>query len=167
MSLGKNYPSRKISYRKIKNADNDVLIQDMHLDEILEGNLDELLTAFESNVISALDKHAPLLRKKIAIRNSKPWFDSDLKEQQRKVRDRERIWRKYKQHHQWLAFTEERKIYSKLLYKKKSAFITSEVIKYRDDSKHLYKLVSSLMGIKSENPMPECENDELLAERFC
>ena len=39
-------------------------------------------------------------------------------------------------------------------------------MKHKGNAKHLYKLVSSLTGIISENPLPECENDEELSERF-
>ena len=68
--------------------------------------------------------------------------------------------------HQWQAYHNERKTYNRLLYKYKSEYIWNEVLKHKGDSKHLYKLVSSLTGIKTENPLPECSNDFDLAGRF-
>ena len=82
------------------------------------------------------------------------------------MRNRECIWRKYKEDHQWNAYQQERLRYNKHLYKQRCQYIQNEVVKHKGNAKHLYKLVSSLTGIRSENPLPECENDEELSERF-
>ena len=82
------------------------------------------------------------------------------------MRNWEHIWRKYKEDHQWNAYQQERLRYNKLLYKQRSQYIQNEVVKHKGNAKHLYKLMSSLTEIRSENPLPKCKNDEKLSEHF-
>ena len=84
----------------------------------------------------------------------------------RKLRNRERVWRKYREQHHWTAYKTELRIYNNLLYKTKCEYISAQVHKFKGDRKNLYKLVSSLTGVKRENPVPDCKSDKDLAEHF-
>ena len=50
-----------------------------------------------------------------------------------------------------------------MLFKYKSNYINEQIAKNKGDTKHL---VSSLTGIKNDNPLPESKSDTDLAERF-
>ena len=41
-----------------------------------------------------------------------------------------------------------------------------EIAGLRGNTKHLYNLITQLAGTVSENPLPECENDEGLADSY-
>ena len=89
----------------------------MELDEIEDTTLDELLQNFETSVTNALGEYVPEKKINIAVRDQRPWYTRDLRMQLRTVRNRERIWRKYKEDEHWMAYKAELSIYSKLLYK--------------------------------------------------
>ena len=82
-------------------------------DLVLTGITDDLdpammIHVFQHELSRVLDKHAPKMTRKLPARQPKPWFNKDIKEQKWKVLKRERIWRKYRENHQWLAFKVEK-----------------------------------------------------------
>ena len=54
---------------------------------------DSLLDIHDTTLRSALDKHAPLIQKKIKSRTLKPWIDEEVLIERRKRRKLERIMR--------------------------------------------------------------------------
>ena len=72
-----------------------------------------------------------------------------------KLQRREKIWRKYSSHKHWLAYTDTRAEYRKLLKSERSIIISNKVIQCGKDLKQLYSLVNNLLGTKAENPMLE------------
>ena len=66
---------------------------------------------------NALDEYVPEKKINIAVCDQKPWYTRDLRMQLRTVRNRERIWRKYKEDEHGMACKAQLSIYSKLLYK--------------------------------------------------
>ena len=51
----------------------------------------------------ALNMVAPEISKTITVRHQNPWFTQELRTQKKIVRRRETVYKKYGQHHQWLA----------------------------------------------------------------
>ena len=45
-------------------------------------------------------------------------------------------------------------------------FVSKSILECNRDNKKLYKLASSLMGMKKENQLPECDSKEKLANQF-
>ena len=56
---------------------------------------------------------------KMRNRNKKPWFDKELYDQRRIVKDGERVWLRYQNAAQWKAYTRERNRFNNLLKLKK------------------------------------------------
>ena len=56
---------------------------------------------------------------RIRNRNKKPWFDKELYDQRRIMKNRERVWMKYQNAAQWKAYTRERKRFNTILKFKK------------------------------------------------
>ena len=78
----------------------------------------------------------------------------------------ERSWRKYKQQHQWQAYTKERNVYnSQLIYHKKQT-ISKKVDESNTDTKQLFHLINNITMSKTANPMPEGKIDAQLGEIF-
>ena len=63
-------------------------------------------------------------------------------------------------------FDEDRKKYRAMLYALKTSTYSKEVKDCRGNTKKLYKLVYSLMGTSQENPLPDNNNSEDLANEF-
>ena len=53
-----------------------------------------------------------------------------------------------------------------MLKEAKEAFISHDILSYRNNIKYLYKVVTNLSGVRKENPMPQAESDQLLAEEI-
>ena len=67
---------------------------------------------------------------------------------------------------QSFAFDSERRKYRKMLMDAKIACYSTGVRDCRGDTKDLYKLVNTLMGTTSNNPLPNHTNDKDLADEF-
>ena len=81
-------------------------------------------------------------------------------------KNHERRWRKYKQHHQWQAYTKERNVYNRLLIYHKKQTISKKINESKNDTKQLFHLVNNITMSKIPNPMPEGKTDAQLAEEF-
>ena len=76
------------------------------------------------------------------------------------------IWKKYKTNDTWLAFKIERSKFRQSLKGARKEFVSESVLECNRDNKKLYKLASSLMGMKKENQLPEYDSKEELANKF-
>ena len=70
------------------------------------------------------------------------------------------------QDHSWTAFKIERNRYNKMLQVAKEASISADILSHRQGIKYLYNVVTDLLGVRKENPMPPAESNQLLAEEF-
>ena len=108
-----------------------------------------------------LEKHAPMKLSKTPFRDSQPWYNQEPQSLKRSVQNRERMWHRYKQGHQWLAHREYYNKYTKNLNITRMIYTQNEVTKFKGNSK-----IADLTGSKVENPLPEGLSDEELAEHF-
>ena len=167
LNIPKESSNRKeIMYRKPKDVDLTQLVREMSLEDIKTENLDEMVQMLEENLSNALNKQAPVVTKVITERKKKPWFGDDLKQQKRIVRRREKVFRKYRSQSCWTALVRERKKYRKMLFDAKTVCYSKKVEDCKGDVKGLYRMVNTLMGTSSENPLPNHTSDKDLAEEF-
>ena len=100
--------------------------------------LDEAYHLFEE-LLKALHQVAPPRTIICTDRQKHPCHNRFIKEQNRVVKNGEKTWRRYRQDHQWQAYTKERNIYNRLLtYHKKQ--MLSKIIK--DSNKHTKNYLS-------------------------
>ena len=83
-----------IRYQKINKIDTDAFVKDLLLAKITD-DLDPamVIDVFQQELGRVLDEHAPIITKRLPIRQPKPWFSDVIKEQKQKVCRTERIWR--------------------------------------------------------------------------
>ena len=110
--------------RKFKNNNIDEFMNDLNLENIenSDGCLANILELFNTKITETLDIHAPLKEIKKGTKTTKTWFNDDLRKQRRVVMNHERIYRKYNEMHQWLAYKTERNRYCNFLKKAKTEF---------------------------------------------
>ena len=108
---------------------------------------------FNKNYV-VLGEHAPMITKRLPIRQPKPWFSEDIKEQKQKVCRRERIWRSYRENHQWLAFKSEKQKYREMLKEAKIGTVSNLIIECDRDVKKLYQVIYNMTDKHSINPLP-------------
>ena len=76
------------------------------------------------------------------------------------------MFRRYRLKSCWTAFDMERKKYRKMLVEAKNACYSEQVKDCRGDTKGLYRIVNTLMGTSSNNPLPNHANNKDLVEEF-
>ena len=112
---------KSVTFRKIKDIDAAKFAKDVVKHPLLNiedqmDDIDILVTNLETALRESLDSHAPEKSKVITCRPKCPWYTDDLKHQKGVVRHRERIWRKYREDHQWLAYKSEKRKYNNMLF---------------------------------------------------
>ena len=156
-----------IQSRNKKGVNIEELIQKIPVNELLEcDDLQSLVTKFEDELKNAYDELAPLTEKKVTNRPRNLWFNQEIADQKRVVRRREKIYKRYREKHQWTAYREELKNYKKMLKDQKISFYSTEVENCERDSKKLFKLLNKLTGKSSENPLPPHTSPSKLADDF-
>ena len=138
----------------------------MNLDDIKDSEINDMVQEMEYRMMKSLDNQAPLKQKCIVVRDQVPWYTDEVKEQKRRVRRHEKVYRKYREHHQWLALKMERDTYKRMLKAEKKKVISEKVKDCNFDPKKLFNLVAYLTGTKKDNPLPESPSDKELANTF-
>ena len=82
------------------------------------------------------------------------------------MRSRQRVWIKYKEKHQWKAFARERNRYNKQLDYYKHNGVVKQIDDAGKDTRKLHKIVNSILGWKTDNPLPDHDDPAVLAEEF-
>ena len=161
-----NIHCTQISFHKLKNINIEELAKELSLNENISDDLDTLMQEFDKKSKVALDKAAPLKTKSISTRHTNPWFDDQLRQQKRVVRRRERIWRESKTELTWIAFKVEKLRYKRMLKHTCINAVSEQVHECATDSKKLYKLNNNITDSQKENPLPDSNSPEVLAEEF-
>ena len=76
------------------------------------------------------------------------------------------MYRRYRLKSCWTAFDIERKKYRRMLVEAKNECYSEKVKDCRGDTKRLYRMVNTLMGTSSSNPLPKHTSNKELAEEF-
>ncbi|KAK6171865.1 hypothetical protein SNE40_018289 [Patella caerulea] len=96
------------NYKKLDvNALSEMLVFDANIED-----LESLASDLNSVVKQSLDVLVPEKTRTITIRQNKDWFTDELREWRSRVRRRERIYRHYREDHQWTALKKVRNNYN-------------------------------------------------------
>ena len=154
--------------RKLKNIDIDSFCQHILLSQLYlsqSSDLDSLIDQYESVLSELLDKHAPLITRRITCRPHAPWFDDELREAKRQVRRCERKWMKSKLEIHRLIFREKAHRYHELIKKAKCDFHKSQL--ENCNSRDLFAKINTLCKPKSAKILPSAQSSDIpLVERF-
>ena len=77
---------RKVSYRKLQSVNVVSLNEDLATSELCQNpsdDLRELVSSYNNTLMTALDKHAPLMTRTIVQRPRVPWFSQEIREAKR------------------------------------------------------------------------------------
>ena len=151
----------------LKELDLDTFRNEFRNETVIQhSNLDTIWREFDRELTRTLDKLAPPRKPRKNAKPPKPWYNSRLLGQRRIVRNREDKYNKYRQNHQWKAFTRERNRYTTMLRFSKRASIVELVYSAQNDCKKLFRLVNKILGKENSNPMPAARKPDQLCEDF-
>ena len=157
---------KSITYKKMGYININKFITDCDLLNIILSEVDDMVNAFNIQLLNALDDNAPEITKQVMVRKKVPWFTQEIREKKRVVCRRETIWKKYRRDDQWQVLKIERSSYRQMLKKAKAESITVKIDDCKRDNKKLYNLAALLMGMMKENPLPGHTDKEELANQF-
>ena len=169
LSLRKDkYEKHVIQFRDLTNLNYEELADDINIWYALgeERDIDIVSAWFNQELSDALEKHAPMQSKSVIDRKRVPWFIEEVKNSKHIMRRCEHLWRKYKHDDLWETFKTARNIFKNTLRKAKHKFYSDKIQDCRNDTHKLFQIINTLTGSKPENPMPECDNDQQLADEF-
>ena len=162
--------SKKVEYRKIKDLDINAFCADLAGSTLTttgtDAPLDSLVSDYNSKLTTLLDKHAPVRSKVIRMRTKVEWYTDKIREAKRKRRQLERLWRKSKLtvHHQ--MYSEQRNHVNRLITSAKAEYYTGKVQECENDTKRIFKVISSLLGKEQSQSLPEHDSLAKLTESF-
>ena len=81
----------KVSYHKLNDIEIDRFTEDLDLLKVNGETTDEIVNHMELKMKFTLDKHTPVVTKEVTTRKIKPWFNSSIKTQKRKMRCSEKL----------------------------------------------------------------------------
>ena len=152
--------------RNFRNFDLDDFKSDLKFQWSETCTLEELVHEYRTVAEKCMEKHAPLVTKTVTKRKQELWYNERILEQKRRVRRRERVWRKYVQDHQWKAYTVERNRLNRMIFANKTETLCLKVEECEKDNKKLYSLLNSMCGTHKHNPMPVAESEQVQADTF-
>ena len=94
------------------------------------------------------------------------WYTSEIKHQKGVVRWKEKIWQRYREDHQWIAYKVEERKYNAMLLESKQTTIADKVILCNEDAKQLFRLANEITSSTKYNPLPDRISNQELADQF-
>ena len=137
----------QISFRNIKSIDTDMLREERFDSDLyknlLSYSLDDLVTAYNNTLMSALDRHAPVITKTITERPTVPWFNQEVKSAE-KERRHERKWRRTRLHSDFLDFKAKTNQATSSIKRARMDYYSTVIQKNRTDQRKLFRSAKSL-----------------------
>ena len=161
--------STTIRYRKLKQLDLNRFKEDIAClkdTDTHDQSLDTLIGAYNNVLHTVLDKHTPIITKRVKGTTAKPWYDNEVHHEKNERRKIERIWRKCSSSENLNRYKTQKNCVIKLIENKKISFCNNSVSEKSGDQKALYTLVRKLTNKQSDVTYPKAHSNEELAEKF-
>ena len=161
-----DFQQKTLTYRKLSSVNRAAFADDMQFDYAGIDDPNTLIQKFENQARVAINKHAPEKTRTLIIRPKNSWFTPEVRQQRIVVRKTERLWKRKKTSVEWDKLKEEKIKYRNLLWKTKSAVLNSQIMECKGNTKKLYQVFDNITGKKRDNPFPEGQTDQDLADNF-
>ena len=148
-------PKKKISFRKTKVVDVNLLCDELSTTSLCTDSpdaLNDLVKCYNSTLSAALDRHAPLVTKFITVRPLVPWFSEDIRESRRERRRAERKWRRSRSVHDLLEFKKKRNFTTYLMNEARRKFYSDFIAENNSNQRNLFLATKRLLNQGHEVP---------------
>lgn len=116
----------------------------------------DLTSFYNSTILEILDATAPLQEKNLSDKKSKPWFNENLNDDQRKLRSAERLWRSDPPTDHLYHLRLLRNTYKRKILKAKSDYFKMQLSQAVNRPKKLFEIVKQQTR---KTPNPTVSND--------
>ena len=113
-----------------------------------------------------MDKHVPIIDKKIRDSHHQPWFNDKIKNEIILRRKKERIWLKEQSEYTLNAFYTQWRHVANIIKTAQCQYYKEIIQENHNDYKAIYNIANSLLFRKSESPIPDIKPLSLLVEEF-
>ena len=133
----------------------------------MDCSADDLAISFTNSRSTIADKYAPLTTIKPQTGPPAPWFNDFLRQSKQTKRKLERVWLQTHSRESSAAFRRYCNIYFEQVRSAKKQYYSLQLEKASHDTKKIFKISSTIMGIKEDMPLPDHHDQETsLADRF-
>ena len=161
---------RNLAYRNLKSINIEQFRNDIKelplYEHFNDMTLEELTKAYDTQLTSLFDRHAPIITRTTSVAKRDPWIDQDILNANVKKRRAERKFRKCQNDENYRNFRKEQNSFRTLLSETKAKYLECELNKSKNDSKKLYQKLNKIMHRVKQNPMPDHQSDKELANAF-
>ena len=165
------YQVEEIAYRKTKLISPDTFAGNIS-HELEFANVDHLnlksdLALYNSTLTKVLNQHAPMKRKSVPNQKQVPWFTESIRDETRKHRQLEQIWRQDKTNpDKYQDFCSQCRLVSNLLFSTEKEYYHDIFHEHRRNTKQVFKVCDSLLG-RGEGPsLPPGFTNQELSDNF-
>ncbi len=160
---------KTIAYRKLKSIDIDAFKNDILNSSLIKEpctNIIDLAAQFNDTLSSILDKHAPLINKRVTPKPSNPWMTPEILSAKNHRRYLERAWRRNRTALNRSRFTRQTHLCNRLMSKAKSAYFTSIAQDNSADQRSRWQAFNQILHRKNAASLPTGLSISQLASSF-
>ena len=161
-------PQRNVSFRKLRSIDPNQFRSDLLSLPFCvspSDDLNSLLHQYNSGLAEILDKHAPLVQRKVTIRPDDPWDCEEIRSARRHARRLERRYRKSGLAIDGELMERARDELGCLIDSKKASFLQDQITE-ATGKKSLFKIVDSFLIKKPTLRLPAHDSLPVLLDQF-
>ena len=152
-----------VNYRKLQSIDIPSFCEDIATSSMNTTTGTEI---YINGLCSILDEHVPLIQRRVTERTHTPWYNEQILNAKRRRRRLENKWRHTKLMSSHKAYHSQCSVVAKELYNAKLDYYSSQIKESRGDNKTLFRITHSLLSDIHNEPLPNCKDDRILANRF-
>ena len=155
LSVPRPSPTVKhISFRKLKTLDLTAFKDDIaRIGLFNDADPEKLVDLYNNTLRLLLDRHAPIMSKKVLFRLKVPWINSDIIKAKRQRRKAERKWVTTRCQSALILFKKSRNYVTFLMNKARQDYYSDLISNASNDLKHLFKVSKNLLNMASSNSL--------------
>ena len=158
---------KELEIRNFKNFDSKSFLCDlrnMSWDQVeIEQDVNAMWTRFSNTLLDVLNKHAPLISKRVKSVSTLPWVTKDIRE---KMKERDRLKRiaiVTSEEYAWSAYKSLKNLVNIALRKAKREYYKTQIENQSKDLKRAWRIVNNILGRKQKQ---NCI-DEIIVDDKC
>ncbi|KAJ8047429.1 hypothetical protein HOLleu_06422 [Holothuria leucospilota] len=161
-------PVKTVNTRKYRSIDMFALKDDIisELSTNLSDNVCDLVDNYNHVMFEIIDKHAPIITKKMVLRPKQPWFTNSLKRAKCNRRKAERNWISSGSLRDFDQFRRARNRYNIELYNSKCSFLNPEIVDCGNDFKSMFRTINGILQKAKPTKLPDHDSATALADQF-
>lgn len=168
--IDKSRPTPKtIKCRNIKAIDIEAFKDDIRNSDLVQNphnTASELAHQYDHVLLSLIDKHAPLVTKKVSPKPPNQWMTPAILAAKRQRRYLERVWRKNRTPLNRSRLTKQTHLCNRLMAKAKAAHYSDILAEHSDDHRSVWRAINKILHRCPKMHLPKCSSIHSLAEAF-